>query len=444
YLMAAGGLGHLLQLDAATLLNLLSLLNLLLFFAAVGILARLFLPPGPPGRSFTLLLVTLLVCWGGDPPFFSSFFHLRAFPYSLGYPSTFSFVGAVLAAGLFQQLISRPGRKWQKGALSLLLLLTGSVVLLTHPLTFLFLGSLLFAAGLQTKIPLRQWLPWLAAVLVLPFVVAGLWPWYPFYSLLGYAGAGHQFHSDSRALYSNIYLELYPLALPLILLLLNGKPGVRRHLPLLLAALPLALLFFYGYFTGAYGWGRMVAFLAVLGQLVFLRETLHRYQQRPSFILPAAALLLCLPYALPALATNYRTSVTPVVTCKALPGEPFGLLPPACVAHRLGSISHYIGYGDLVLADSTCNRYLPGYGARVVASVFPAYWITDNDARREELRQFFAPEGDSSREGLIRRITPRWVVLTPDHHTIRQQLDTLAFLQLTADTAGIRLYRVLQ
>jgi hypothetical protein len=436
YLVAFGWLGHYAHLSASQLLSLAAIGNLLLFVLSIRLLAGIFLPAGNRQLQVAALMAAVLFCWGYDPPNFSSFYHAGTFFFTTPYPSTFSFTLSVLAAACFHYLMHHAVSVLWRLLLASGIVLLLTTVLLTHPLTFLFGAALFAAIGLQaarckTTSLFRITVSGLG-FLILPFALASFWPYYPFYELLGYVEPGNRFHADSRELYSSLYFKLFPLVMLVIFLV--RKPGrfIMNHLPVLFSMALLAGLFFYGFFSGSYGFGRMIAFIALLAQLLLVKIAFEEGVRQIKLFF-ALLMLCCLPFVAVSLKQLAGAAFTTHKQYLKRPvHQPFELTQPAEMAHRLQFLEKKIPAGALVLTDTICARYVPGFGARIVATPFPLYWITDQEQRLRDARIFFYSGTPASRDSLLQQYQPAFLLLTP---TTRYLLP-----QLTQWTRGQRVY----
>src|SRR6202000_399626 len=126
-------------------------------------------------------------------------------------PSTFS-MGLVFASLAMSIVFLRDGRPW----MLLLIFICSSIILLSHPLSALVLYLGMFALAVnhaQDSQPHNHFTPVLL-LLIIPasFLIACLWPYYPFFKLILSQGAS--FDADNRRMYH----EVFGIASPAILL----------------------------------------------------------------------------------------------------------------------------------------------------------------------------------------------------------------------------------
>lgn len=430
YLVGWALVGRAAEISIVPLLNIMAVVNLLLWLGAVYLLSRMFLPQRNTAQSFTILLLILLFCWGFDPPNFSSFFHFSTLLYVSPYPSTFSFVAAVAAAWLALQLMSHNKTRMHRVVLLTGCILLTAVVLLTHPLTF-FLQLMLMLMGYVQEVQMQQ--KWflkkpvivLSIAVAAAFLLAFVWPWYPFWQLLQYAEDSHRFHTDSRELYSNIYLELYPLLLPGFLMALQPRSFWKQQLPFVVALVVAGLLFFYGWFSQQYGWGRMLAFGTIIAQLLVVRFVLCTPSRVKGTLMFTLTLVLALPYFIQAISNQVGLLKSTPAVLLSEKAPTTAQLSPAALAHQLQFVQQQVPTGSLVLANRYCNRYLPGYSIRVVASTFPSYFITDTTAQQFNWERFFQSSATAAtRRLLLQQLHPYALLLAPEERWLLAELQT--------------------
>lgn len=449
YLVMLGWIVFKTGLSAEAALNLAAIINLFLFFGAVWMLVQLFLPRKPIWTSYTLVLLLLLCGWGYMPPSFSAFYHLGTFPFVMGYPSTFSFICVVFAAWLLQRLLNQKQAPLAKLISSVSILFFFWISILSHPLSFLFGVALTIYVALDTqKIMLSKSLLTrlliTGAFLAISFGFAFFWPYYSLADLFSYISPGNQFHSDSRELYSSLLRHLYPLLLVPVLFFLNTKENWRNNLALIIAGSFLFLLFVYGFLSHEYGYGRMISFLAILAQLLLAKLLLGLPSGKLRSAVALVLLIACLPFLRHVIPFNLSVMNTSREEYINKPVHvPFEHTNPSEMAHRLRFLENHFQPGDLVLADTLSSKYLPGLGAHVIGSVFPAYWITDNTERMNAMRRFFTAEATAEeRAAIINHYRPNYLLLTPATGYLLPRLSLFIDSQPFVSEKGISLYKI--
>ncbi len=189
--------------DVTTVLTVLAMMNLALFVVALRMFVRtVSLRPWAP----TLALACTLVAWGIGPWRWSGYLNLNSIGFGLPYPSVFATavgLGAVVALIRFV----RGGPAWNAAAAIIL----GTLALLSHPLTALWLGMIALAFVVDAVREVERW-----RLLVVGgcAVVAGVLAlaWTP-YSLLDVLSNSQRWEVGNQGLYHLFFLRAF-LALP--------------------------------------------------------------------------------------------------------------------------------------------------------------------------------------------------------------------------------------
>ena len=453
YLILQGFIAHYFILSITHVMNGSVLINLFLFFAAIYLLVLLFLKSLPDKwKSFTLLLLLILFFHGIHPSNFSSFFHFDAFPFLLSYPSTFSFICSIFSGCLFFLLINKKHSLLKNILLYLSTVTVLWAVLLTHPLTYLFAASLfLYVFFTKYQLPslfkTKQFLldGFAAACLIsLPFAIAVWWGYYPFYSLITYINPGNQFHTDSRELYSSLLFKLYPFVTFLLLLKKNLLTVLWQEFPLLLAVFFLVAFFIYGFVSESFGFGRVLSFITIFSNIFLLKYILLHFSSGKQILIFCTMLILCSPFIYSTLkqkADLLSTSHKEYISRTTYANKPTS---EAEMAHRAQFLKNYLKQGDIVLATKGINFFIPTTGARVIASHYPAYWITDNLERLNNIQLFFSSITDAERKQILEKYKVSYIVLTPETQSILPQIQLFTDSTFKVSQNGIILLKVLK
>ena len=173
YTVMVALLARTLHLDAITVLSIVGLLNLGLLFLGYKLFISSMVSKHQSETAFYALLLTLFF-WGSQPWFYSGFFHIGVLGQVLPYPSTFAAAITLIALGINQLRIKTKQKIW----LIPIFLITVTV-LISHPITFLFLAAGLVSHLLTEKNSVRFEIILTGSLLSLAFLVATLWPYFP-------------------------------------------------------------------------------------------------------------------------------------------------------------------------------------------------------------------------------------------------------------------------
>lgn len=256
YLVALSLIGRLLGMAPVPLLSAAGFLNLGLLVTGLWLLIRREECPHPRETLFYALLLWLLL-WGAHAWPWSGFLHLGVIMLVLPYPASFAFGVTFIALGILPRRPS-PVR------LAILCLLT-SLVFLAHPIVGVLLvagfGGACFRFG-----RLNFQLAWrLLGVLVAGLLLAGCWPYFPFWQIILGTSSSSSWDVPYE-MYTGAWQRTWPIWICLPLLFVG--PG-RKWFPSLFATVALVAAVY------AFGWlfhmpilSRVISFLAILLQLL--------------------------------------------------------------------------------------------------------------------------------------------------------------------------------
>ena len=371
--------------DPVTALSAMGLANLALLF--VGL--RYFVG----SAAFYALLLTLFG-WGTDPWLYSGFFHIGVLGYVLPYPSTFA-MGLTLLALAANDVRLTTGRDAWLAPLAAIAV----IVLLSHPFTFLFLAIGLVSQACAGTGSVRSRLGLTMGLLILVWLVALSWPYFPLARLLG-AESG-VFDTGNREMYEHVLRQTWPTLIGVPVLVVGFRANWRR--PLVLMLMGLSAVYAYGGLAGRYSYGRVVPAVILLmhveiaGYVSALESGARRWGRLPRMVLPASLVAVL---ALLAIRPIARTFVDPPATD---PSYAF-----------LGRLT---GQYDVVLSDLESSKVVPAYGGKVVAAGHPFAFVRDQDVRQNAVARFFDGEADDrEREAVLARYGVNHLLLrkTPD------------------------------
>lgn len=437
YMVGIALLARILSIAPSVALNAITLINLALLIFSVWLLGRLFFTKQYPFKSFFLLLLLFLFYWGVYPPYYSGFYHFIALPYVITYPATFSFSMSVFSVYLLKYfLYGKMGRN-KKYLIFLLILSFNWMIVLSHPLTFLFCISLYLFFFSKKILTFQEWgkgswmqgvyyLSITALLFVLPVCFAFLWPYFSLFDLLTKVSQNSRFHTDSKVLYFSLAKEYFPFAFPLLFLVFKIIQKQKDAFPFFISIIFLVCVYLYGYFTKSYGLGRMISFIAVLLQIWLLWSILTIQNTRKLIISSSVVMLLVVPFLISSIKITVSTALlTHSDYLHRKTADPFELsTPTTIITHRLLFIESIIGNDNLILSDPVCSRYIPGLGGKVIASSYADYWIADNENRLDELKRFFYGTDSLYRVTMLKKYKPVFLLLTPSTVHILPELQS--------------------
>jgi len=407
-----GFIGKITGLDVFTLLMLAGFINLVLLLWVLRFFVYSLYRNNRKAISFYLLLF-ILFSWGPAAWRWSSFYHITALHYVLPYPSTFAFVLSLLAVSLYIRLVSA-GRKIVSLAGYAAVSIFAAVVLLTHPTTFIFLACSLMIFSMDELLKKRDLMPILlpGGLLIISLLMVSFWPYYPFWDLVLDEASGSQFHQASAALYDKLLIRLLPVWIAFPFLLERFRKNRRDGLSILFVLL--VIVYLYGLISGNFGYGRVIFFIVFVLHLV-MAESFANIDLAPGkWRLGAAVfLLLSLPFLMfhsPLLVRNSIPSLG------ERPNESLEELP-------------FLLKGDpVVLTDTITMRYVPAYGGKVIASMYPAYWIEDNESRKNDIKLYFSEKANSrQRLNLLQKYKVAFILLHRSDEGFAREADDFSY-----------------
>ena len=326
-------------------------------------------------------ILCILFLWGTGSWGYSGFFHIDFLKFVLPYPSAFA-TGLALLGLALNRATRAPGVNLQRLAVLAILV----VVMLSHPVAFVFMVAGLFADAV-TRSRRRAEAILTVLILVLAAVALSLlWPYYPFVRLS--LGAANVYHLSNGAMYLNVLGATWPV---IVLLPFAGRLLTdARNRPLVVTAVLLLGLYVAAGVVQKYSYGRVISYVMLLSQLVIAQRI--AMWDRTFFSQPAArrygapliVLALCVLWM-----GEIQATVTRALTAanSLVKGRPdmrrmtFG---------HLEFLRDKIEPGSVVLANLETSWIIPTFGAKVVALLHPHAFIEDLDRRRQDLEGFFS------------------------------------------------------
>ena len=349
-------------------------------------------------------ILLILFLWGAGRWDYSGFFHVGILKFVLPYPSAFASGLALLGLAL-NRSVDAPGINLRRLAVLALL----AIVMLTHPVAFVFMVAGLFADAI-TRSRRRGEAILAALILVLAAVaISLLWPYYPFLRLS--LGAANIYHASNGAMYRNLLGATWPV---IVLLPFAWRQlADARNRIMILTAVLLFGLYVAAWIFQKYSYGRAISYVVLLAQLViaqrlaqwdrtwFARPPMRRYGP------PLIVLALCTlgMGEIKATVTRALTAANSLVN-----GRP--------VLHRmtfghLEFLRDKIEPGSVVLANLDTSWIIPTFGAKVVALLHPHAFIGDLDRRGQDLAEFFSTGAPRElRERTIEHYGVRYILLS--------------------------------
>ena len=372
-------------------------------------------------RSSFYALLFILFLWGTNPWGHSGFLHFGLIADVLPYASTFatavSFI--VLAIG-FGGIRLSPA--WRALAVPVM----GTIVLLSHPLTFVFLATGLFCQCLQsgtTTVARRA--ARVAIELAACGALAVLWPYYSIISLM--AGAGEIYHASNLIMYVDVLQRIWPVLVlsPLML----GALREARQRTILCHIAALVLIYGLGYLSGKYAYGRDITFIVILAQIL-IGHQFARMETRLDASHPKVADGVRILLVVGLLASSV-TWLIPTVTRSMTVVNSLRIgrqVSNQQMYANLTFLPRFVKPGEVVLSDIETSWLVPTFGGKVIAGLHAQAFVGDHEKRAMDLNRFFDPQSDEKdRRSIIESYKPAFLLLdkqaTPNWQTIAREFD---------------------
>jgi len=387
YSLALSFIAQILQIDAVEILSLASILNFLLLVYALRVFSGLLSKTKTHAHitAFYALLFILFL-WGNDPWAFSGFFHFWIIGDVLPYPSTFCAALSLIALSVNAKNLGQLGlsRKF-------LIFIITWVVLLSHPLTFVFLiiglgTQLIFLCTDSSLRSLSRLVSQLVIGLIAAFGLAMLWPYFSILELL--TRSGDVYHIANLEMYCQVFQRTWPILFlfPLISWTLHDRYGCW----LLTLVFTLTCIYALAYWTRSYSFGRVIAMIALLLQIIMAegvaRIELRLNYQRPTLkaFIPLGLFLLVFAcsvnWIIPA-ATRGMTIANSLLLHRKISNQQS--------YKDLSFLSETIDRNDLVISDLQTSWLIPTFGGKVIAAQHPLAFVPDQLERKKDLEIFF-------------------------------------------------------
>ncbi len=412
YSVLIGFIGHFTHFSPFVLLTASGIINLILLLIALRFFIYSLFKTNQQKIAFYFLLLQLFA-WGPMAWRYSSFYHIKTLHFVLPYPSTFAFILSLFSIGLFIR------RKQLSGILrysiTALCILINSVVLITHPTTAIFLFVFIAASSITKKTDINSIVHWAEMLLsiLLPFLIAGFWNYFPFWDLIMVQSKGSQFHADSLTFYSRLFVRLLPfwMCIPLLWQKNRTYPASIFVLSFIL----LLAVYLYGYFTKQYGYGRLIFFLAMMLHLLIVNWFTNNIilASHKKLVLSGVFVFLVILFPLFHLIFDHEVLIL------SNNHEPY---------EELETIEKLTQDSSVFLTDKQTILLLPSYGMKVTASVYPSYWIKDNEQRKKDIVVYFGNKiNDKERAYILKKYKITHILINKSSELISKESEKFTY-----------------
>jgi hypothetical protein len=404
YALGVALLSRISGLDTVVTLSLVGIANLVFFLFSLRLFVSSLFPEDSDVTSFYALLFILFL-WGASQYCASGFFNLLSLSYNLPYPSTFSVSTVFVALAMWIWLVRDGLVRWIVPIVGM-----SAVVLLTHPLTYIFLAVGLVAILIAEQ-P-RGGLPFLLMMLVftVSLLAAVIWPYYPFFrGVLSESEFTTVSKVTSICFYQAIPWRMFPdlLGVPVIILRLraNWRDPLGLMFVSLLTVYGLAALFeqwMYGRVLSPIALTLQISLAAAVARVeskLDYRSVSRSYQQ----------CVYCLTIVLFCLACS--SWYFPHILQRSVPGS-------TSVRIEYAFLSKFVPQYDVVISDWASTWAVPTFGGKVVASARPQAFVPDHDQRQrtKDVNEFFSPKATyDTRLAIVGKYRCRHILISKEN-----------------------------
>lgn len=439
YSLLAAYLAKFLGINAIEVLSLFGFINIAVLLYGLWIFIKTSDLDNPKETYFySILLIVFL--WGSNPWGYSGFFHRGVLKFTLPYPSSFA-TGIVLAAIGYQ----KEYQKNKKNIQIILISMMSAVVMLTHPVAFLFLvigfaSNVIGAKGSKERILTAKSM---ICALVIALIVAISWPYYSFIELI--KGASAVYHQSNAGVYQDFIKNIWPtLILAPFILLKNNQEKFHRIYWMIFF---LMLLYGVAWLTKKYSYGRAISYLVMLLQILVANKMSSlesQFFERKKIQSTAAIIILVIStlYLMPDIISMGRRVLTAINSSykghSILNHETF---------NHIEKLQKNITPGAIVLANVNDSWLLPAFGMKTIAMKHRHAFVLDHDERILDINRFFYTNTTKeSRIEIIKKYKPKYILINKDEDKIwREITDQLNFqenVKLMFEDNKIMLYSI--
>lgn len=406
YSVATALLSRALRLDVITTLSIVGLVNLGILLLGIRLFVFSLMPQHPTATAFYTLLLVLFF-WGNYPWHYSGFFHIGALGSVLPYPSTFAAGLSLIALSVNLQRINL-----KRSILLVPIFLLAVIILISHPLSFLFLAVGLLSFSFDARDSLLSDMLLIAALLVASLLCVALWPYFPMLQFL--MGESDVYHASNRVMYQAVLSRTWPSLLAIPWVISRMRSNLRCPLVLMLAIL--SGLYLYGALSGKYSFGRVISYIILLLHFT-IAERFSLFESR-----------LCVPHV-PRWCQRLLFSTSVVICCLVLSWQAFektlrqSLPGQRSTDASLLFLAKFTGQYDVVLSDLQTSWLIPTFGGKVVAARNPLAFVPDQKVRRSDLEHFFRRESTlGERQRIIEKYGAKYLLLRKETSADWQEL----------------------
>ena len=374
-------------LDSVMTLSLVGIVNLCFFLFGLRLLISLLFTKNRDATSFYALL--FIVClWGMSQYSASGFFNLLSLSYTLPYPSTFALSMVFIALAMWIWLVRDGHFRWMIPVAGV-----SGLVLLTHPLTYIFLAVGLVAIIVAEQTRFRLAFGLMMLVFAASLLAAAVWPYYPFFRMALFDPAYHgELNTCSACFFQAVPWRVMPALIGVPVIILRMRANWRD--PLGLMFIMLVAIYTLAAMFQQWTYGRVISYIVLTLQIA-IAAAVAQIESKLNYVSLSPSVqrgVYCLIIVLFCLASS--AWYFPHILQRSASGSP-------SVRVGFAFLSKLIPQYDVVISDFATQLIIPTFGGKLVASDRPLAFVPDHDQRRKDVNDFFSPTSDYNRRFAI-------------------------------------------
>ena len=437
YSLFAAMMAKLFNLNSIEILSLFGILNAsVLFYGLSKYIESLAVQN--KSAIFFYSIIFILFLWGENPWNYSGFFHYSIINFILPYPSAFA-TGLVFLAFA----VNAKYKKNREFKYLVILSAMSSVIVLTHPVAFVFLCAGLAGGAAGTKKEDRWHLAALSLVMLPALTCAFAWPYYPFMEML--RGASNVYHPSNKGVYENIINVLWPILLTFPFVAKDFINKDIRHLSV--AIILLLVVYIVAWQFQKYSYGRVISYIAMMFQIIFAIKIaqwdakLFKYTIIKK-IIPIIILIACIGVGYEKIYSISTRSLT--ILNSFYQGR--AILNQISFANYT-FLEKEIAQGDIVLANVKASWIIPSFGAKAITLALPHAFVVNHEERIKDVSKFYSDKSTADeRQAILKKYMPKYVLINKleDNNwwLIAEELLSGKIGQLKYEDLNILLYKI--
>lgn len=395
-------IGKIIGLDSINALGLFSVVNLILICLGIKLFVSTIVENKTNDISFYSLLFILFL-WGKDPWTYSSFFNYQALLSVLPLPSAFVFGISLICLKINNDRYLKSNKIY-----IILVVILVSIAFLSHPLTTIFLFSVLIGQAISQFKKIKKLFE-MSIIIVISLLISEMWPYFSIIKLL--TNNGSVYHNANEILYTDILGRIWPVVLIMPFLIKEILKGENRAI--LVSLILMSLIYLYGYVVENYSYGRAISFIVIMIQIliaqIVVQQENKNEEKYPKItkLFQVIMLFLLMILASGSIASDIRRGMT--IMNSFWKDRP---ITNKITYKDFTFLSSMIRHDDTVIANIDNSYLIPSFGGKVIAIPTPVAFLSDIELRRKDINKFFSCDSmEVDKSEVIYKYKPNYLLL---------------------------------